>query len=258
MIPRVIPCLLIQDGKLVKTVQFRKPTYVGDPVNAIRIFNDKEVDELAVLDISANRESRGPDFELLSEIGSECFMPISYGGGLRTIPQIARLFKLGVEKAILNSIVAEQPALVTEAADIFGSSSIVVSMDVRKNWRGKYRVVTRNGANVVSNDPVEYARGAATLGAGELLVTAVDREGMMGGFDTGLISMISTSVDIPVVANGGAFTSADLRTAVVVGGASAVAAGSMFVFHGPHKAVLISFPSRASLELLFDANHKDH
>jgi len=249
---RVIPCLLLRNNGLVKTVKFKDPKYVGDPINAVKIFNDKEVDELVFLDITATNENRGPAFKVISEIASECFMPLGYGGGIRTMDDIQRIFALGVEKVIINSSAHSNPSLVSAAAASFGSQSIVVSMDVKKNFFGKYTVHTCSGTKSTSTGPVEYARKMVELGAGELIVNSIDRDGTMGGMDTNLIAMVTAAVNIPVVACGGAGTIEHLHEAVSRGGASAVAAGSMFVFQGKHRAVLISYPEREQLDRIFD------
>lgn len=251
---RVIPCLLLRNNGLVKTVRFKVPKYVGDPINAVKILNEKEVDELVFLDISATNENRGPAFKVISEVASECFMPLGYGGGIRTMDDIQRIFALGVEKVIINSSAHSNPRLISDAADSYGSQSIVVSMDVKRNLFGKYMVHTCSGTKNTSTGPVEYARRMAELGAGELIVNSIDRDGTMSGLDINLIRLVATAVDIPVVACGGAGTIEHLHEAVNQGGASAVAAGSMFVFQGKHRAVLISYPDREQLDRIFESN----
>ena len=251
MIPRVIPTLLLRGAGLVKTEKFARPVYLGDPINVIRIFNDKEVDELVLLDITATVEGRPPNFKLLTEVASECFMPFGYGGGVSTVEQIGDLLALGIEKVVLNSAAAAQPGLVRKATDHFGSSTIVVSIDVKRSFLRGHRVVTRSGTMNTGKDPVTYAREMEGLGVGEILLTSIDREGTMQGYDLDLIRSVTEAVNIPVVASGGAKSIADFRKAVVDGGASAAAAGSMFVFQGPHRGVLISFPRRHDLEELF-------
>lgn len=248
---RVIPCLLMSKGGLVKTVKFKDPKYVGDPINAVRIFNDKEVDEMVFLDIGATASGSGPNFELLADIATEAFMPFSYGGGITSIEQIKKLYNLGVEKVILNTITATNPSLVREAASIAGSSGVVVSIDVRRSWLGKYSVCIRNGRGTLKTDPVPHAREMERLGAGELLINCIDRDGMMGGYDLELIRMVASAVSVPVVAVGGAGELRHFREAVD-NGAAAVAAGSMFVFHGKHRAVLITYPKYRELEELLN------
>jgi cyclase len=248
---RVIPCLLLRNGGLVKTVKFSGSTYVGDPINAVRIFNDKEVDEIVFLDIGATPAESGPNFSLLEDIASEAFMPFGYGGGVTTIEQVRRIFAIGVEKVVINSAAASNPALVSGAAELAGSSSVVVSIDAKRSWLGGYSVFVKSGKIDVRMDPVDYARRMADLGAGEILLNAIHRDGTMEGYDLELIQRVTAAVTIPVVAVGGAGRLGDLPKAVA-SGASAVAAGSLFVFHGKHRAVLITYPPYAELERLFD------
>jgi cyclase len=248
---RVIPCLLLRNGGLIKTVGFKDPKYVGDPINAVRIFNEKEVDELVFLDISATLAGREPNFDLLASIASEAFMPFGYGGGLTRVDQVRRLFALGVEKAIINTAADGDSGLVGEAAAAAGRSSVVVSIDVRRNWLGRYSVCTRCGQHDTRRDPVEYARQMEREGAGEILLNSIDRDGTMSGYDLELVRRVSEAVNIPVVAVGGAGVLGHFRQAVE-SGASAVAAGSMFLFHGKHRAVLITYPDYHSLAKIFD------
>lgn len=243
---RVIPCLLLIDGELVKTVGFRNPTYLGDPINAVKIFNEKEVDELVVLDIAASRRGLAPDEALIADLASEAFMPIAYGGGVRSAERAARLARLGVEKIIVDSAAIARPALVSEMAARLGSSSTLVSMTVSRDWRGRWRVYDPCRRRRLTVDPVAYARAMADLGAGELLIHDADREGTYAGFDELLIQAIASAVDIPVIACGGAGTVSDLAAGIAAG-APAVAAGSQFVFFGPHRAVLINFPAATEL-----------
>jgi cyclase len=250
ILPRVIPILLLRGRGLVKTRNFKKPVYVGDPINAIRIFNDKEVDELAVVDIDATVQGRSPDLGLIAEFSTECFMPLAYGGGISRPDQIRGLFNVGVEKVVLNAHAHADTALVSDAAQIAGSSSVVVSMDVKKSLFGGYRVWTHNATRDTGRNPVAVAEQMQKAGAGELLVTSVDREGTMDGYDLKLVQSVASAVDIPVVASGGAGALQHFRQAIDHG-ASAVSAGSFFVFQGPHRAVLISFPSPAELRALF-------
>jgi cyclase len=249
---RVIPCLLVERQRLVKTRQFRDPRYVGDPINAVRIFNEQEVDELVVLDISATVEQRPPNLQLISEMASECFMPLAYGGGIRSIDQIREILALGVEKVAINSQAVASPAFVRQAAEAFGSQSIIVSIDVKKKLLGGYEVLTHGGRKSTGLDPVELAARMAEMGAGEILLNSIDRDGGMAGYDIGLIRKVTGAVRVPVIACGGAGGIADFAAAVREGGASAVAAGSLFVFHGRHRAVLISYPSMAELRQALD------
>jgi len=245
---RVIPCLLLRNFGLVKTIRFKDPKYLGDPINIVRIFNEKAVDELMFLDIAATVENRRPSFQLLEKIASECFTPFSYGGGIRNLEDMKILFKIGVEKVVVNSYTVENPTFVRSAADLFGSQSVVVSVDVKRNQWGKYEVFTHSGQKATGLDPVKYARDMEEQGPGELLLTSIDLDGTMAGYDLELIKRVSSAVSIPVVACGGAGSLEHLRQAVKQGGASAVAAGSLFVFHGPHRAVLINYPTLEELQ----------
>ena len=244
---RVIPCLLVSKKGLVKTTRFKDARYLGDPINAIRIFNEKEVDELIVLDIDASKEGRGPNLEFIGKIASECFMPVCYGGGITSIDQIREIFFLGIEKVSLKTAAINNPELVKQAADVFGSQSIVVSIDIKTNLFGKKVVHTIGRKSAQLMDPVDFAMRMESLGAGELLVNSVDKDGMMSGYDLESIRRITDKVNIPVIACGGAGKLSDFKVAVEDGGASGVAAGSLFVFQGVHKAVLINYPSQEAL-----------
>jgi cyclase len=248
---RVIPALLLRGAGLVKTVNFHDPRYLGDPINIVKIFNEKEVDEIVLLDIAATHENRGPDYRLLERIAGEAFMPLGYGGGIRTIQDMRMLFSIGFEKVIINSAVNEKAGLIHDAARSFGSQSIVVSLDVKKDWIGKYRTYTHGGRHRLAVDPVSYARDIVSMGAGEILLTSIDRDGSMRGYDISLIKSVSSAVTIPVIAAGGAGKVEDMGAAVKEGGASAAAAGSIFVFQGPHRAVLISYPKQDELRRIF-------
>lgn len=249
-VPRIIPVLLLKNKGLVKTVRFSDPKYVGDPINAVRIFNEKEVDELIFLDITATSEKRKPNFEYLEKIAGECFMPLCYGGGITSLSDIRKIINLGVEKVSINSFAYSNQSFIKEAANEFGSSTIVVSVDVKKNLWGKYVIALNNGKTLTKTDPIEYVRIIEEMEAGEILLNSVERDGVMNGYDLDLISKISGSVKIPVVACGGAKDLDDFKNALKAG-ASALAAGSMFVFHGKLKAVLISYPSQKDLKSTF-------
>ncbi len=251
LMPRVIPCLLLKGEGLVKTEGFKKPKYVGDPINAVKIFNDKEVDELIFLDIAANKNGKGPMLELISKITSECFMPLGYGGGITNIKMMQKIFELGVEKIIVNSAAFEQPDLIREASNQFGNQSVVVSVDVKKTIWGKQRVFIKGGKLNTGADPVSYARKMEKLGAGEIFLNSINLDGKMTGYDIRLIKMVSDAVSIPVIACGGAGNMEDFGKALDRGEASAVAAGSLFVFHGKHRAVMINYPSYEKLSTLF-------
>lgn len=251
--PRVIPTLLLLNDGLVKGERFRSHTYVGDPINAVKIFNEKETDELVFLDIGATEADRGPSFDLLGDIVSEAFMPFAYGGGISNCEQIEKLFYLGVEKVVLNTAAYKNPSLVKEASLIAGSQSVVVSIDVKKSLFGRYEVRVGNGNVGTKLDPIIYAKKMEDAGAGEILLCSIDNEGIGKGFDLVLTKMVSDSIEIPVVASGGAGRLEHLREAVVMGHASAVSAGSFFIFHGKHKAVLITYPSEDELNGLFES-----
>ena len=234
----------------MKTERFRASRYVGDPINAIRIFNEKEVDELMVLDIDATRSGAEPQYALIERLAGECFMPLAYGGGVRTLEQARRLFRLGVEKICLQSAVLARPRFVSEVAEVFGSQSVVVSIDVRRTCFGRPKVFDsvrrRNHATSLETLLSEVV----SFGAGEILLTSVDREGTLSGPDLALIGEVAPRVSVPLVAAGGISCLEDIRQAVLAG-ASAVAAGAFFVFHGPHRAVLITYPGYSALEELF-------
>jgi imidazole glycerol-phosphate synthase subunit HisF len=244
---RAIPCLLLRNAALVKTIKFKNPGYVGDPINAIKIYNEKEVDELIFLDIMATVESKPPPFKIISEIASECFMPVAYGGGLRRLEDVKAIFSCGIEKVAVNSYAVENPSFITAAADKFGSQSIVVSIDVKKTFLGGYKVYTHGGRRATALDPVHYAVEVEKMGAGEIILTSIDRDGTMQGYDLELLKKVTEAVGIPVIASGGAGLVEDFAAAVKQGGASAVAAGSMVVYHGRNRAVLINFPTRDEL-----------
>lgn len=237
---RVIPVLLLQDGKLVKTKAFKNPRYVGDPINAIRIFNDKGVDELVVCDISQSRGSRGPDFGLLEKMASEAFMPMAYAGGVGSMEHGSRLVALGFEKIGLNSVLVDRPELVSELSDRFGSQSVVASVDYKQHWLTGRRQYSQSGTVSLKGDLIDQVKRWVNLGAGEVWLNAFEREGTYRGYDCSTISEVSGSVSVPVVALGGCGEEEHIHE-VVRAGASAVAVGSMFVFQRPHEAVLISY-----------------
>ena len=248
---RLMPCLLMSNGALVKTVKFKNPTYVGDPVHAVRIFNQKEVDELILLDIEATTHHRGIDYETLEKVVSECFMPICYGGGVNTLEDIRRLFNLGIEKVSLGNAAFENPDLIRQAAAEFGNQAIVVSIDVKKSLLGGYSVRTKQGAKDTKMTPIAAAKYVEELGAGEILLYSIDRDGTWSGFDLKLVQDVVNAVRLPVVASGGAGSLDDIKCAVEHAGASAVAIGSMAVFQGKDLGVLIKFPSRKDQDAIF-------
>jgi cyclase len=247
---RVIPVLLLKDGGLVKTERFRKPKYVGDPINAVRIFNDKEVDELIVLDINASRLGKEPDYALIEDFASECFMPLTYGGGVHSLGQAERLFSLGVEKISLQTSVLRDLSIISRFASRFGTQAIAVSIDVKRDLFGRPRLFSSANGKFVPQAWQELAQQAQDAGAGEVLLNSVDRDGTLSGPDVELIREGAANLTIPLVAMGGIASLADMRT-VVNAGASAVAAGAFFVFNGPHRAVLITYPGYDELEALF-------
>lgn len=251
MATRVIPTLLLRGSGLVKTTRFKDPKYVGDPINAIRIFNDKEVDELILLDISRSAEHAGPAFEAIRDTASECFMPLAYGGGISSLEHIERILSIGVEKVVLNTAAIKQPELIEAAARAFGSQAIVVSIDVRKKLFGGYEVAANRGTERTGLDPLTFARRVEELGAGEVMVTSIERDGTMEGYDHQLIGRVSSALSIPVIASGGARDLDDMVTAAKQSGASAVAAGAFFVFQGKHRAILISYPAPQDLRRAF-------
>lgn len=250
-IPRVIPCLLLQGAKLVKTVRFARPSYVGDPINTVRIFNEKEVDELMFLDIEATPASRQPLVELVQAIARECFMPFAYGGGLDNIDAIRTVLANGAEKVVLNIALHEQPGLVSKAAARFGAQSIIGSVDVKRIWRKGKRVVTAGARRRTREEPVAFCRRLVELGVGEILVTSVDRDGTFDGYDLELVTEVSGAVDVPVIACGGAGRLEHLRQAVEAG-ADAAAAGSLFVYQKNNRSVLVNYPRREVLDGLFE------
>jgi cyclase len=244
---RVIPVLLLRGKGLVKTVKFKVPKYIGDPINSVRIFNEKEVDELVFLDITATPGGRGPDFDLLADIASEAFMPMAYGGGVSTLEQVKRIFALGFEKVVINTAAYTAPQLIQDAVGIYGSQSIVGCIDVHRTLLGRYELGSHGGRTRQSVGLKQHVQALEKLGVGEIIVNSVDRDGTESGYDLKLIREVSSSVNVPVVACGGASGLDDFVAAVREGGASAVAAGSLFVFVGPHRAVLINYPARAAL-----------
>lgn len=246
---RVIPALLLRGNGLVKTTKFKDPKYVGDPINAIRIFNDKEVDELMVLDITASKEGREPNFEMIEQFAGECFMPLAYGGGIRTVEHAKRIFASGVEKVCLQTSALSNPRLITDLAERFGSQSIVVSIDVKRNWLGRPGIYASSQGKILPGNWLDRLTELIAAGAGEVLVNAVDKDGTLSGPDLELIRQASEKIRVPMIAVGGVSSLADIKAAVDAG-ASAVAAGAFFVYHGPHRAVLITYPKYHELEKL--------
>jgi cyclase len=238
---RVIPVLLIHEEGLVKSIKFKNYKYVGDPINAVKIFNDKEVDEICILNISASKQKKAPDIDHVSKIVSEAFMPVAYGGGVTTIEQAEKLFFNGVEKIVLNYSAIHHPELITSIARRYGNQAVVVSIDYKSSWLGKSQAYTLNASENTKKSPVELAKEAESRGAGEIFLNSIDRDGTYEGYDTEMITKLHEAVSIPIIACGGAGSVDDFKKAIQAG-SSAVAAGSMFVFQRPHNAVLISYP----------------
>ncbi len=250
-LPRVIPVLLLRNKGLIKTIRFKDAKYVGDPFNAVKILNEKEVDELIFLDIDASIENREPPYEYLKEIASECFMPLAYGGAIKSVDQIRKLIQSGIEKVCINTHSILSPDFVKNACEIFGASTIVGSIDVKKNMLGKHQVYSHVKKSSLGLDPVKHAEYLQNLGVGEIFLNNVDLDGTMTGYDLDLVKKITSSVDVPVIACGGAGSLADIEKVVKQSNASAAAAGSMFVFHGKHRAVLISYPDYSALNSIW-------
>lgn len=251
-LPRIIPVLLLKGKGLVKTVKFKDPKYIGDPINAVKIFNDLKTDELVFLDITASKEGRTVSVDLVKDIGDEAFMPFGVGGGINNIKQIEQLLKAGAEKVIINTNAIINPGMIEEASKVFGSQSIVVALDVKKTLFGKYECWIKDGSENTKANPVDMAKKVENLGAGELIINSIDLDGMMTGYNIELIKSVAEIVSIPVVACGGAGNLEHLKQCYLEGKAHALAAGSMFVFHGPRRAVLINYPSKSELKQLFN------
>jgi cyclase len=257
--PRIIPCLLIHNKGLVKTVMFKEPKYVGDPINAVKIFNEKEVDELIVVDIDASREGREPNYILIENLASECRMPLCYGGGIKTVEQAQRIFGLGVEKIAVSSIAVLNPDIITEMASRVGNQSIVVVLDVKKkSMSSNYELFTHNGSKSTGVDPVKFAVQMERAGAGELVINSIDRDGMMSGYDQTIIDKIREVTDLPMTVLGGAGSLDDIGNIVRKHGIIGAAAGSFFVFKGKFKAVLINYPTPLEKDVLLNEYFLPH
>lgn len=249
--PRIIPSLLIHDKGLVKTVNFKNPKYVGDPINAVKIFNEKEVDELAIFDIDATVNGQEPDYGLIERIANQSRMPLCYGGGVKTLEQAQKIFSLGIEKIALSSAVIENPNLITEIANRVGAQSVIVVLDVKKKLFGGYEVYTHNGKKSTGINPIKFAEEAQKLGAGEIIINSIDQDGVMKGYDMNLIDRVREKISLPLTVLGGAGTLNDIKKVIEKHGIIGVAAGSLFVFKGVYKAVLINYPSKVEKESLF-------
>lgn len=254
--PRIIPCLLVQDKGLVKTVHFKNPKYVGDPINAVRIFNEKQVDELTVLDIDASSEGREPDYKMIENLAAECRMPLCYGGGVKTADQAQRIFSLGVEKIAISSAAVEDPNLVTRIAERVGNQSVVVILDVKKKLLGGYEVYIRNGKKGTGKNPMELIKQFEQLGAGEVVINSIDQDGMMKGYDMNLAEKIRNSTHLPLTILGGAGSLDDISKLISKFGIIGASAGSLFVFKGVYKAVLINYPNPLDKDNLIKESFK--
>jgi cyclase len=246
---RLIPVLLLKGKGLVKTTGFKNSIYLGDPINAVRIFNEKEVDELVLCDIEASKLLREPNYAWVKNIVSECFMPVAYGGGICNLEQIKKIFDLGVEKIILNTS-AFNLDLVTKAAIIYGNQSIVASIDAKKSFFGGYNIYSKSGTIKHKIAPDVFARQLVNAGIGEIIIQSIDNEGSMLGFDLELTKLVANSVNVPVVASGGAGNMQNFSDVLEKGNASSAAAGSFFVFKGKHRAVLINYPNQSEISAL--------
>jgi len=250
--PRIIPCLLVKNSGLVKTVKFSDPKYVGDPINAVRIFNEKEADELIVLDIDATANKSEPNYEMIKNLAAECRMPLCYGGGVQTVDQFKKIINLGVEKVAMSSSAVKSSKLVKKAAEMFGSQSVVVVLDVkRKRFSGKYEVFTYNGKKSSGLNAVDFSRKMASLGAGEIVVNSIDHDGLMEGYDYKLVEQVRNAVNVPITVLGGAGSLDDISNLVDRFGVIGAAAGSLFVFKGKYRAVLINYPDQILKEQMF-------
>lgn len=253
--PRIIPCLLVHDKGLVKSVHFKNHKYVGDPINAVRIFNEKEVDELMVIDIDATVENREPDYKMIANLAAECRMPLCYGGGVKTVEQAQKIFSLGVEKIAISSVVFEDLSLIQRMVEKVGTQSVVVVLDVKKKLLGGYEVYTHNGKKKTGKNPVVFAAELEKFGVGEIVINSIDQDGLMKGYDIDLIERIRDVISIPMTVLGGAGTLADIGQLIKKFGIIGASAGSLFVFKGVYKAVLINYPTRAEKDVLIKGNY---
>ncbi len=248
---RIIPVLLLKNQGFVKGVKFKNHRYIGDPINTIRIFNDKEADEILILDILASINASAPNFKLLTALSSEAFMPLSYGGGIKNINDIEKLFSIGFEKIVLNSNAVLDPTFIRNAVSIAGSSSVVVSIDVKKNIFGKYEMYIKSGTQKFSMNPFDFAKQAQQMGAGEFIINNIDKEGTRSGYDLHLLKSMTEILSVPVIAAGGAGTLEHFKDAVKESHVSAVSGGNFFVYHGKHDAVLLQYPQYETSKNLF-------
>lgn len=240
---RIIPVLLLKGTGFVKTKNFKNEVYLGDCFNIARLFNEKEANELMILDITATPEKRPLNITMLQELASECFMPLTYGGGIRSVGEMRQIIKAGFEKVSINTEAAINPQLIRDASREFGEQSVIVSLDIRRKLFGGYEVYVNSGQKGIGMDPVTAAKRAVEYGAGEIMLSSIDRDGMMTGYDLEIIRKVADAVPVPLIACGGAGAMSHFSDAINKGGASAVAAGSFFVFNGKHRAVLITYPT---------------
>jgi cyclase len=254
--PRIIPSLLIHDNGLVKTVNFKNPKYVGDPINAVKIFNEKAVDELTVFDIDATVLGKEPNYSLIERLASQSMMPLCYGGGVKTVEQAQRIFSLGIEKIALSSAVLNNPKLITEISDRVGAQSVIVVLDVKKKLLGGYEVYTHNGKKATGINPFKFVEEAQKLGAGEIVINSIDKDGVMKGYDLDLIAKVREKFSLPMTVLGGAGSLQDIEKVIDSHGVIGVAAGSLFVFKGPYKAVLINYPTQLEKNKIFKINQQ--
>lgn len=256
--PRIIPSLLYHDKGLVKTVNFKSPKYVGDPINAVRIFNEKQVDELAFFDIDATVLGKEPDYALIEKLANQSRMPLCYGGGVKTKEQAQRIFSLGIEKIALSSAIIQNPKLVTEIAERVGSQSVIVVLDVKKKVFGGYELYTHNGKKATGVNPLKLAAEMQQLGAGEIIINSIDQDGSMNGYDMSLIEKVAGVTSLPLTVLGGAGSLQDIEKVIEKHGVIGVAAGSLFVFKGPYKAVLINYPSQTEKNKIFKVDNNEN
>ncbi|QFR48894.1 glycosyl amidation-associated protein WbuZ [Sulfurimonas lithotrophica] len=247
---RVIPCLLLHDGGLYKTEKFKKPRYIGDPINAIKIFNEKEVDELMFLDIDASVNNSEPNYQMIQDIASECFMPLCYGGGVKNVEQMKKIYSLGVEKISLSSHAIENLDFIKTAANIFGNQSVIVTIDVKKDFWGKKKIFTHNGKKNTKLEPIDFIKKVESMGAGEIVVNSVDHDGIMEGYDIELLKTIKNEIKVPIIALGGAGKLTHIKDVFEKANVDAVACGSMFVYQGHLKGILINYPPYQQIQEL--------
>lgn len=255
--PRIIPCLLVENKGLVKTTRFKNPKYVGDPINAVKIFNEKEVDELVVLDIDATSKNREPDYKMIENLATECRMPLCYGGGIKTVEHAQRIFGLGVEKIAMSSLALENPEIVSRIAEHVGNQSVVVVLDIKKRLIGtKYEIYTHNGQKKTGKCPIEFSQQLERLGVGEIVINSIDNDGVMKGYDLALINKIRESISVPMTVLGGAGSLKNIELLISKYGIIGAAAGSLFVFKGKYRAVLINYPSRSEKDAIIRESYK--